>query len=108
MSDEQPNGTKVCPDCAAERGDNGERPLSAFYRMKAARYAGGERYSAYCKTHTKKRTAQAARNAPEGSKLREAIRRAGREAIKRHPEANRARVAAHRARKKAEQSDQAE
>lgn len=88
--------TRYCPDCAAER------PISEFYRTKAARYAGGYRYSAYCKTHTKARTAAAAKAAPEGSLLRDSIRRANRESIKRHPEQNRARVAAHRARKKAQ------
>jgi hypothetical protein len=92
--DHRPPTTKYCPDCEAER------PLEEFYRTKAARYAGGYRYSAYCKTHTKARTAAAARNAPEGSKTREARRRANNASNKRHPEKNRARVAAHRARKK--------
>jgi hypothetical protein len=89
-------GTKFCPDCGEER------PLSSFYRVKAARYAGGYRYGAYCKTHEKERVRRARQQAPEGSKLRESIRRANREAIKRNPEANRARVAAHRKRKKAQ------
>jgi hypothetical protein len=92
-SDQRPT-TKYCPDCDAER------PIEEFYRTKADRYAGGYRYSAYCKTHMKARTAAAAKSAPEGSKLREATRRANRESIKRHPDKNRARVAAHRARKK--------
>jgi hypothetical protein len=91
---DRPPATKYCPDCGAER------PLEAFYRTKAKNYAGGYRYSAYCKTHMKARTAAAARNAPEDSKLREARRRASRAWKKRNPEQNRARVAAHRARKK--------
>jgi hypothetical protein len=91
MTSDDPPTTKYCPDCGADR------PLGEFYRTKAAGYVGDYRYSAYCKTHTKARTAAAAKNAPEGSKLREARRRANRESIKRHPEQNRARVAAHRA-----------
>jgi hypothetical protein len=87
--------TKYCPDCGAQR------PIDQFYRTKAKGYAGGYRYSAYCKTHAKARTARAAKNAPEGSKTREAIRRANRTYASAHPEQNRARVAAYRARKKA-------
>lgn len=88
--------TKYCPDCEAER------PLEEFYRMKAKNYAGGYRYSAYCKTHMKARTAAAAKNAPEGSKTREANRHASRTWKQRNPEANRQHVADHRARKKAQ------
>jgi hypothetical protein len=60
--------TRYCPDCGAER------PIKEFYRTKAARYAGGYRYSAYCKMHANARTARTAKNAPEGSKTREAKR----------------------------------
>jgi hypothetical protein len=86
--------TRYCPDCDAER------PLEEFYRTKAARYAGGYRYSAYCKTHAKARTAAAAKNAPEGSKLRETQRRVKREWAQQHPENARQNSANYRARKK--------
>lgn len=78
-------------------------PLSAFYRIKAKRYAGG--YAYRCKVQTDRRNAAARRNAPADSPMRETIRRANREAMRRNPEANRARVAAHRARKKAQAED---
>ena len=103
MSDDkpadQPGDTKICPDCAAENGDDGRQPLSEFYRTRAARYAGGYRYSAYCKTHAKRRTAQAARDAPEGSKLRESQRKTKREWAQHHPENARTNSANYRARK---------
>jgi hypothetical protein len=82
---------RFCPDC----GD--ARPLAEFYRVKAAKYAGGYRYGAYCKAHTKARTAAAQREAPEGSALRESMRRAKRDWIAAHPETNRRNVARHRA-----------
>jgi hypothetical protein len=88
--------TKYCPDCDAER------PLEEFYRTKAERYAGGYRYSAYCKTHMKARTAAAAKNAPEGSKLRETQRRVKREWAQQHPENARRNSANYRERKKAQ------
>lgn len=99
MSDKQPDGTRICPDCAAERGDDGRRPLSEFYRFKASGYAGGYRYSPYCKTHTKKRNAQAARDAPEGSQRRETQRKVKREWAQRNPENARKNSATYRARK---------
>jgi hypothetical protein len=98
MTDNQVEGTKFCPDC------NADRPLSEFYRTKAARYAGGYRYSAYCKTHQKARVAEAAKNAPEGSKLRETQRRVKRDWAQQHPENAQRNSANYRARKKA-QSD---
>ena len=101
MTNDEQATTKHCPDCAAE-GLDGERPLEEFYRVKAERYAGGYRYGAYCKRHTKARTAAAAKNATEGSKLREASQRASRAWKQRNPEANRQHVADHRARKKAQ------
>jgi len=88
--------TKFCPDCDAER------PLAEFYRTKAARYAGGYRYSAYCKTHTKARTAAAAKQAADDSPLRAAMRRASRTYAEKHPEQIRTRMAAYRARRKAQ------
>jgi hypothetical protein len=98
MTDDIPDTptTRYCPDCGAER------PIGEFYRLKAAGYAGGYRYSGYCKTHTKARTAATAKNAPEGSKTREAIRRASRTWRQRHPEQRRRQAAADYARKKAQ------
>lgn len=81
-------------------------PIGEFYKIKAARYAGGYRY--VCKQLADAKNAAARREAPEGSRMRESIRRANRESIKRHPEANRARVAAHRARKKAQRAEDSE
>lgn len=91
--------TKYCPDCGCDR------PLSAFYRVKAANYAGGYRYGAYCKVHTRQRSAQAMRDAPADSPLREKARRSKREWIAAHPEVNRRNQAATRARKKQAQAD---
>jgi hypothetical protein len=96
MTHDTSQQTKFCPDC------NAERPLAEFYRIKAATYAGGYRYSAYCKTHTKARTAAAAKKAAVGSGVREANRRASRVYAAKHTEQTRARVAAHRARRKAQ------
>ena len=66
---------KVCPDCALE-GNADPQPLANFYKTKAARYAGGYRYSAYCRRHTKARNAKAARDAPPGSGTHESRKRA--------------------------------
>ncbi len=76
--------TKYCPDCGEER------PIEEFYQIKAARYKGGYRYSSHCKHHSYQRTLEARRNAPEGSKLRETMRRHHRRYIKDNPEKNRA------------------
>jgi hypothetical protein len=92
MADPETPATRFCPDCGAER------PLAEFYRVKAKGYAGGYRYGAYCKTHTKARTAAAQRQAPEGSALRESMRRAKRTWLAEHPDVNRRNVAKHRAR----------
>jgi hypothetical protein len=92
--DDSETAERWCKSCGAMH------PLSAFYRIKARRYAGG--YTYRCKVQTDQRNAAARRNAPADSPMRETIRRANRESIKRNPEANRARVAAHRARKKAQ------
>ena len=73
------DGYKRCPDCARENGNDGMRPLDEFFQVRAARYAGGVRVSAYCKRHTRIRKAATLRNAPEGSKLRESQRKAKRE-----------------------------
>ena len=70
---------KRCPDCAAEHGDDGMRPIDEFYAVKAKAYAGGLRFSAFCKRHTKARNARALKEAPEGSKLRETQRKVKRE-----------------------------
>jgi hypothetical protein len=94
MTNDQRPTTKYCPDCDAER------PLEEFYRMKAKNYAGGYRYSAYCKTHTKARTAAAAKNAPEGSPLRETQQKVKRDWAQQHPENARRNSASYRARKK--------
>lgn len=67
--------TKVCPDCAAE-GNPEPQAASAFYSTKAKQYAGGVRLSAYCRRHTKQRTAAAAKSAPPGSGIRQAQQRA--------------------------------
>jgi hypothetical protein len=95
MTDDTPDTptTRYCPDCGAER------PIAEFYRLKAARYAGGYRYSAYCKTHTKARTAAAAKAVPEGSLLRETQRRVKRDWAKQHSENARRNSANYRARK---------
>ncbi len=85
---------KVCPDCAAERGDDGMRPLAEFYLVRAARYKNGVRISAFCKRHTKARNAAALKAAPEGSRLRESQRKAKREWAAR----NRERIKTNRAR----------
>ena len=108
MSDETHDGTKICRDCAAEHGDDGRHPLSEFYRYKSARHTGGYRYSAYCKTHMKKRIAQAARDAPKGSQPRETQRRVKREWAQQHPENARTNSANYRSRKRqaAEQVEQ--
>lgn len=71
--------SKRCPDCAAEFGDDGMRPIDEFYAVKAPRYAGGVRFSAFCKRHTRARNAKALKEAPEGSKLRETQRKVKRE-----------------------------
>ena len=92
MTDDTPT-TRYCPDCGAER------PIGEFYRTRAKGYAGGYRYSAYCKTHMKARTAAAAKAAPEGSKLRETQRRVKREWAQEHPDNARRNSANYRARK---------
>jgi hypothetical protein len=98
MTDDTPDTptSKYCLDCGAEW------PIGEFYRSKATGSPGGYRYSAYCKTHAKARSAATAKNAPEGSKTREAIRRASRTWKQRHPEQRRAQAAARYARKKAQ------
>jgi hypothetical protein len=83
-----------CKDCGHDR------PLSDFYRVKDKRAAGGYRYGPYCKAHTKVRNAEARRNAPEGSRLRESMRRASAKWDAAHPENRRERVARHLAKKK--------
>lgn len=65
--------TKYCPSCEETKS------LDEFYRVKAARYAGGYRYRAYCKACTKAKNKFDIKNAPEGSKLRETVRRVKRE-----------------------------
>jgi hypothetical protein len=92
--------TRFCPDCGCDR------PLTDFYRVKAASYAGGYRYGAYCKEHTRQRSAQAMRDAPQDSPLREKARTSKREWIKAHPEVNRRNQAATRARKKTQTGDE--
>ena len=87
--------------CAIEHGDDGQQPLQAFYRVKAARYAGGYRYSSYCRRHTKARNLQVRNNAGEGTALCPAMRRANKAYADTHSEQNRAAVARHRTRKKA-------
>lgn len=88
------DGYKRCPDCAAEHGDDGMRPLDEFYSVRAKNYAGGVRISAYCKRHTKAKNAAALKAAPEGSKLRETQRKAKREWAAK----NRAKIKANRTR----------
>jgi hypothetical protein len=92
MDDDQVEAERWC------KAHQVNHPIGDFYKIKAARYAGGYRY--ICKQLADAKNAAARRNAPEGSQMRATIRKANRESIKRHPEANRARVAAHRARKK--------
>lgn len=96
MTDNQAERTKFCPDCGAER------PLSEFYRVKSAAARDGYRYTAYCKTHMKARNLQARKNAPEGSKLRETVKRVNREWAQQHPENARRNSANYRGRKKAQ------
>lgn len=76
-------GTKFCPDCDAER------PLDEFYKIRAPRYRGGFRYSAFCKMHTIARNTAARANAPEGSGIKQAVKRANKKWATAHPEANR-------------------
>lgn len=105
-----------CPDCAAEHGDDGMRPGSAFPWTKAARYRNGFRRGAYCKVHQSRRSSKARRKqlaeAPKDSpvwqakraadnvwneknrkKRREQWRAASKTWRKRHPEAARSAVA---------------
>lgn len=97
MDNDAPEGQRWC------EAHQTNHPIGEFYKVKAARYAGGYRYE--CKVIAKERVATSRRNAAEGSQLRETIRKANNESNKRHPEANRARVAAHRARKKHESGE---
>lgn len=86
--------TKVCPDCGEPR------PLSAFYRIKAKGYAGGYRYGAYCKAHTKERNAEARKKALEqGGQYAETIRKTNRVWAQQHPENARQNSASYRTRK---------
>jgi hypothetical protein len=83
---------KYCPAC-------GEKlPLSEFYRVQAKRYTGGYRYAAYCKKCAAVRNAKRRREAPEGSKTRETMRKHARAYTKKHPEKNRERQARYRER----------
>ena len=65
-----PEGRRWCPDCGRCR------ELDAFYRIKAAKYAGGYRYSAYCKEHHNARNLAAKATRPE--QAREIHRRSNR------------------------------
>jgi hypothetical protein len=98
MSDEPAEGDADQRWCRVHQT---QHPIGEFYKIKDARYAGGYRYQ--CKARAKQQVAEAHRNAPEGSALRESIRKANRKYTKAHPEQNRAKVAAHRARKKAQE-----
>lgn len=80
-----PEKTKLCPDCGFPR------PLSEFYRVKAARYAGGYRYTAHCKEHTQIRGMEYRRNAPKESGTKQSQKRAQRNWERRNPEQARVR-----------------
>lgn len=75
---------KDCPDCKERH------PIENFYKIRSKTYRGGYRYSAYCKKHTYQRTLKSKLEAPEGSKLREAMRRGQRKYMKNHPDKARA------------------
>jgi len=76
---------KVCPDCAAE-GNADPQPLEHFYVLKSPKYKNGQRVSAYCRRHTKARNAEAAKNAPAGSGIRESRKRARKAWRERNPD----------------------
>lgn len=75
-----PEGMKRCP------ADGAVLPLSEFYRVKAAGYAGGYRYSAYCRTHEIERRNARKRTAPPDSPSRLADRAASRRYAERNRE----------------------
>ena len=77
------DGVKMCPDCGFAK------PLTEFYQIRAARYTGGVRYGAYCKTHQKMRTAKARREAAPDSGIKQATKRANERWAKANPEVNR-------------------
>lgn len=100
--DDEPLQFRRCPDCA--KAGQALTPLSAFDRIKAARYKDGYRYRAYCRFHQNIRTARLARekraagvppsenavrarrNYAKSAKGRETARRSTRNFRKAHPE----------------------
>jgi hypothetical protein len=90
----EPPKEKICPDCV-EEGHTDPLPISEFYAIKAKGYAGGYRYSAYCKRHTAKRNvesrAERLKNNPEALARKRLL---DRQWAKNNPEKHRRRVAA--------------